>query len=375
MKETSIRFEHQPVPPGCRTAVSLHSHTFHSRESLDFIDRLAADSRLVEAIVRRAKRRYHERHGRILDFRRAWWTPPLSPHAAWELEKRQMEDSLGLRSMVSLTDQENIDAPLSLHVLQECRDVPISVEWTVPYEGTFFHLGLHNIPADTSRAYMAMLGGFTAHPDPAALSSILTHLSETPGVLVVFNHPCWDESRVGHDRHRSLAVRFLQEQKPNVHALELNGLRPVLENRLALRMAREFDKPVVSGGDRHGLEPNTVLNLTNAGSFSEFVEEVRSGFSQVLVMRHFFEPFAIRVLRTIEDVLGTHDGHQLGWRMWSDRVFYECEDGSTRSLTELMNQAGTGRVIAIAKMVDWVRRNNIRDAFRYLTRRPEQVLF
>jgi len=48
--------------------------------------------------------------------------------------------------------------------------------------------------------------------------------------------------------------------------LEINGLRPWSENRMAIDFAGECGKPVISGGDRHALEANTVLNLTNAAT-------------------------------------------------------------------------------------------------------------
>ncbi len=32
---------------------------------------------------------------------------------------------------------------------------------------------------------------------------------------------------------------------------------------------------LISGGDRHGVEPNANINLTNATSFTEFVHEIR----------------------------------------------------------------------------------------------------
>ena len=44
---------------------------------------------------------------------------------------------------------------------------------------------------------------------------------------------------------------------------------------LAMELAEEFQTTAVSGGDRHGTEPNAVLNLTNAGVFGEFAHEVR----------------------------------------------------------------------------------------------------
>ena len=375
MQKASIRLQHSGATANFRAAVSLHSHTLHSKESLDFLDRLAGDRRWLDACIGRAKRSYLRRNGRPLDFRRGWWTPPLSPHAAWALEKNQIESRLGLSALVSLTDHDDVEAPLSLHVLEECAGVPISVEWTVPYEGTFFHLGIHNLPAERARECMSLLGAFTRKPDPVVLISLLAYLSATPDLLVVFNHPCWDESRVGPGRHRELVEQFIGRHGDYIHAIEFNGLRPVSENRLAVRLAEESCKPLISGGDRHGLEPNEVLNLTNASTFSEFVSEVRAGFSLVLIMGHFFEPFALRVFRTVEDALGTHRHHGLGWHAWSDRVFYEGEDGVTRSLTQLLAERHPRAIALFARTVDWIRRNNVRGAFLYLSGRRQEAAF
>ena len=49
--------------------------------------------------------------------------------------------------MVSLTDHDDIEAPSTLHVLPEMGDVPISLEWSAPYGPSFFHIGVHNLPA------------------------------------------------------------------------------------------------------------------------------------------------------------------------------------------------------------------------------------
>lgn len=67
---------------------------------------------------------------------------------------------------------------------------------------------------------------------------------------------------------------------------EINGLRPWRENRAVIAFAEAAAKPVISGGDRHGLEPNANLNLTNAANFAEFADEVRTGWSDILIMPH-----------------------------------------------------------------------------------------
>ncbi|HTW66449.1 MAG TPA: hypothetical protein VME17_17625 [Bryobacteraceae bacterium] len=320
-----------------RTGVSLHSHTLHSRETLDFIYHAAAQAPILSAVIRQGERQYQKVHGTELDLSRGWWTPPLGPHDAWLLEKSQIE-ALDQNAFVSLTDHDDIEAPVSLQVLDECRGTPISVEWTVPFGPTFFHLGVHNLPASEAREIWREIGSYRESPDEDKLAGHLDRLSAFEQVLVVLNHPLWDEKRIGPEEHRAAVLEFLRRFGNHVHALELNGLRPWSENRAVTTLARTIGKPVISGGDRHAIEPNALVNITNAGSFDEFAEEIRAGWSNVFALRHYQEPFALRVVHNIIDVLRTYDHHANGWRLWSDRVFYLCDDGNTRSLTELFGR-------------------------------------
>ncbi len=319
-----------------RTGVSLHSHTLHSRESLDFIYQAAAQAPLLSAAIRQGERQYYKAKGTQLDLSRGWWTPPLAPHDAWVLEKSQIE-ALDQNAIVSLTDHDDIEAPVSLQVLDECRGTPISVEWTVPFGPTFFHLGVHNLPAGQAREIWREIGGYRQSPCEARLREMLGILSSIEQVLVVFNHPLWDERRIGQTQHRAAALDFLRKFGTGLHALELNGLRPWSENRDVTALGRAVRKPVISGGDRHVVEPNAVVNFTNAANFDEFAEEVRAGWSNVFVLRHYLEPYTLRVVHNMVDVLRTYEHHANGWRLWSDRVFYLCDDGRTRSLTELFS--------------------------------------
>lgn len=316
-----------------RTGVSLHSHTLHSRESLNFISAAAARMPLLAAAIRHGERRFLKVHGVPLDFNRGWWTPPLSAHQAWSLEKGQLVD-LDLNPLVSLTDHDDIEAPVSLQLLEECRTTPISVEWTVPYGATFFHLGVHNLPPACARKHFADMKAYRLAPNPACLPQILEDLSSIPEVLVVFNHPLWDESGIGRRAHQEAVDTFLVRHKQFIHAFELNGLRPWAENYDAVLLAKQHAKAVVSGGDRHGFEPNATVNLTNAGTFEEFAEDVRDGISDVLILPHYRESHASRIAHNMIDILRTQEQHVHGWKLWSDRAFYQLENGKTQSLTE-----------------------------------------
>jgi hypothetical protein len=317
-----------------RTGVSLHSHTLHSRESLDFIYRAARQASVLAAAIRRGEGQYQRRHGTQLDLSRGWWTPPLGAHDAWLLEKSQIE-ALDQNAIVTLTDHDDIEAPVSLQVLDECRGTPISVEWTVPFGPTFFHLGVHNLPAARAREIWREIGDYRESPCENKLRGLLAMLASYQQVLTVFNHPLWDEKGIGQTGHRTVVCDFLRKFGPWLHALELNGLRPWSENRDVAALAQQVGMPVISGGDRHAIEPNALVNLTNSGNFDEFAEEVRSGWSNVFVLRHYQETYALRIVHNMIDVLRTYEQHANGWRLWSDRVFYLCDDGVARSLTEL----------------------------------------
>jgi hypothetical protein len=220
-----------------RSAVSLHSHTLQSRETLSFIGRLAKRVGPIRAALVSGEAKYESIHGSPLDLSRAWWTPPAAPHEAWTLEKDHIERRFGLHALVSLTDHNDIEAPLGLRVLDECRDLPISVEWTVPYGPTFFHLGVHNLAPGSARERMCELACFTKRDGTADVAPLLESLSWAKDGLIVFNHPCWDESGIGREQHLKLAEEFARKHLHFIHALELNGLRPWTENREVFRLA------------------------------------------------------------------------------------------------------------------------------------------
>lgn len=367
-----LQWKNAPAAGRFRTGVSLHSHTLHSRESLDFIYHAASRAPLLAAAIRQGAAAYQKRHGEALDLARGWWTPPLGAHDAWLLEKSQIE-TLDRNAIVSLTDHDNIDAPLSLRVLDECRGAPISVEWTVPFGPTFFHLGVHNLPPAGAREFWAAMERYRQSAEETKLSELLTALASTPEVLIVFNHPLWDERGIGQAAHRKFAVEFLRRFGPSLHALELNGLRPWSENRGVIALARDQHKPVISGGDRHAIEPNALLNLTNAETCGEFAQEIREGSSNVLVLRHYREPYALRIFHNMVDILRSYERHANGWTRWSDRVFYLCRDGQARPLTELFGNGTPGAVNLFVRAMQFAAEPRVQRLLRGAFANPEEV--
>lgn len=310
------------------TGVSLHGHTMHSEECMSFLPRylhmVPGISRIVSG---------YERGPRPVDFTRAYWTPPLSPVSALRLERQQIEN-MDLRALVSLTDHDTVEGGMALQVTADAREVPVSVEWTVPYERSFFHLGIHNLPPASARGWMLVLAAFTAAPDERHLPGILRQLAAIPDLLIVLNHPFWLEEGVGQADHDLALARLLGECIDGLHAFELNGTRRWKENKKVIELARMHARPLISGGDRHACEPAACINLSNAGSFSEFVAEVRQGQSVPYFMPHYREPMTLRILETAWDILRPYPGYP-GRELWTDRIFYRGQDGTARPLSEV----------------------------------------
>jgi hypothetical protein len=342
MSQSSISYlwREPEAAKGFATGVSLHSHTNQSKETLDFITELSKDWGVLQPVMRWAERRSLRLTGIPADYARAYWTPPLTPSLAFDLERRQIEDTLELPGLVSITDHDDINAPMLLRSVPSSRHIPVSVEWTVPFGETAFHLGIHNLPSATGADWMERLAAFTALPvetrAPRLLTEMLSELDEISGVLIVFNHPLWDLYRVGKDRHDVLVNEFLAVNGQFVHALELNGLRDWKENREAATLAGKWNQLVISGGDRHGVEPNANINLTHASSFTEFVHEVRrERQSHVLFMPQYAEPWKHRILQSTLDAIRDYPHFPEGSRLWDERVYHPDANGMIQPMTRL----------------------------------------
>lgn len=330
----------EPNAPECyRTAVSLHGHTNHSKEGLYFIPEFAARHWPLRAAVASQEKRAWELSSIRVDFSKAYWTPPLRPLTAFRLERDQIEKELGLKSMVSLSDHDNIEAAMLLRVLPEAQGIPVSVEWSVPFRDTILHLGVHNLPSAKAESIMADFAGYTARPNEDRLPELFTGLHDDSGILVVLNHPMWDLAGIGTERHAHTVSGFLADLGMYIHAFELGGLRSWEENQAVLELAEGWNQIVIAGGDRHGCEPSAVLNLTTAESFTEFVEEVRTQRrSHVLFMLQYAEPHRMRLMQSLLDVVREYPDLPEGSQRWDERTFHPDSAGIMRPLSSLWDK-------------------------------------
>lgn len=332
MAHTRIGHDLTATVRGHRAGVSLHSHTHHSREQLGSLPDWLATVPLLGALTRRELNRQERRRGFRLNFSQAYWCPPLPPLGVIASEERQIADRLNLEAFVSITDHDNIDAALGLAAMGQGARYPMSVEWTVPYRGQVFHLGVHNLPSSAAVEFAGRFRGYTAAPSDGRLTTILADVTSLASVLVVLNHPLWN-AHINATAERAVLTSFVRRCRPFLHATELNGYRSHAENKAALAFGRAWDLPVVAGGDRHGRAPNAMVNVTGASSFEEFVSDVRvCGRSEVLIMPEYRDHPAARVVEVIADVLRDHAHLDPGQRRWLQRVFVIDTDGQHRPL-------------------------------------------
>jgi len=295
------------------------------------------------------------------------------------METRQVENQLCLKAVVSITDHDNLDAPMSLRVLEGSVDTPLSLEWTVPYQNTFFHLGVHNLPADEAHSLFAAMRNYTAAPSSEGLDDVLAELDQHREVLIVLNHALWDETGVGKDRHRQCLDAFLGRFSERIHALEWNGFRSRRENLAVAALASSRGIPLAAGGDSHGRRPSTVINLSEADCLSEFVLDIRRRRQPAIaIMPEHREHRTLRILEAVCEVLREDPSHGLGWKRWGDRVFYRNDAGATVPLSSYWRESAVPFIIrtfvGLMFLVDaGLGHSQLRQAMRLALARSEEA--
>jgi len=129
-------------------------------------------------------------------------------------------------------------------------------------------------------------------------------------------------------------------------------------------MGRELNLPVVAGGDRHGLEPNAVVNLSRAETLAGFIHEVRyQRRSDVVFMPQYRQPQLLRIVHVVTDVLRDYPDNFEGRRNWPDRVFYrDPETGTALPFARVCSGRGTQMI------------RHLLTALRIVDRRPPSVI-
>jgi hypothetical protein len=96
----SYLWNNNSAAKGFASGVSLHSHTNRSKETLDFIVKLAHEYRCFSGIMAREEQRCRKNHRLQINYAKSYWTPPLTPRLAFDLESRQIAETLQLQPLV-----------------------------------------------------------------------------------------------------------------------------------------------------------------------------------------------------------------------------------------------------------------------------------
>lgn len=140
-----------------------------------------------------------------------------------------------------------------------------------------------------------------------------------------------------------------------------------------LDLARQWSRPLISGGDRHACDPAACLNLTNASTFAEFGAEIRAGYSSVVFMPQYREPMPVRLLEAIWDILRPYPEYA-GRERWTDRVFYRGEDGVARPLSAIWGDRMPWLIRPATGLIQFAAMPGMRFTLRYLLARQGEVM-
>jgi hypothetical protein len=269
-----------------RALVSLHNHSRYSFDDLTSLNGVMSlwFMRPFQTILQRA---FGLEGVPDLNYAELLYNPPFAPADVLRVESEAARH-LGFDNIqLAITDHDEVAGSVEL---RQCRPsdgdgIALGEELSFRFRRRLFHLGITGLPekgiAETHRALQS-----AARQD--RLDDLFETLSAT-GCLVVLNHPLisW-----GHGRESEMLVReLLKRYGWAIHALEYNGMRRREENDRVLELARQLGKPVVGGGDSHLLLASSTLCASpGAGSFAEFIEEVKSGLGMPLIKSDYFAP-------------------------------------------------------------------------------------
>lgn len=360
-----------------KTGVSLHCHTQYSKEMLDFIPHYAEKLPVISYFWKKEQKRFLEDKDHKIDFKDAFWQPPMSENQVFDIESSQI-NNMELDAVVSITDHDSIKANLKLNESRPTNVAPISLEWTVPYSFGFFHVGVHNLPKDRAEEITKTLLDYTFSDSPKTkeqLDELFAMLAEIKDLLIVLNHPLWDIELAGKVKHRELLDAFLIDHGKWIHAFEINGFRSWSENKGVVELAETLGIPLVTGGDRHGCQPNTVINLTNAATFSEFAEEVRIGKkTDVLIMPEYKAPLHSRQMQSFSEILKYYPENPSGAQRWFERVHYNLMDGKgVRPVSDHMTRGGPPWLRSAIWFLGFIGQPRLRPLFKMFVKKQDKV--
>ncbi len=324
-------------------AVSLHNHSCHS------VEKLAALNLVVKmGFMRPLSGVLQSSFGlggiSDLNYAEITYNPPYTPEDVYQMESaaaaRWGFDGVHL----AITDHDEFAGNLAL--MRGRTDlngrIAIAEELSLWYQGHLFHLGLSGLPETEidqthSRIQSAARGG--------RYDELFETLAAS-GCLVVLNHPlvAW-----GPGSETIPFTDLLTRYGWAIHALEINGMRRREENDRVLELARQWRKPVVGGGDSHLLVASSIVSLSQAATFKDFIAEVKDGRAVPFITPDYFAPLKwklfLRVLFFMSRYrqIASYKGQPVAAMLERRRVLLDPVGAASRAFLALVQGLGLSR--------------------------------
>jgi hypothetical protein len=324
-------------------AVSLHNHSCHSVEKLAALNQVVkmALMRPLSAVL---KRSFGLGGVSDLNYAEITYNPPYTPEDVYEIESAGAA-RWGFNGVhLAITDHDEFAGNVALMRGRPDLNgrIAISEELSLWYRGHLFHLGLCGLPENEIDETHIRI-------QSAARGGRYDELFETlaaSGCLVVLNHPlvAW-----GPGSETIPFTDLLTRYGWAIHALEVNGMRRREENDRVLELARQWRKPVVGGGDSHLLVASSIVSLSRAATFNDFIAEVKDGHAVPFVTPDYFAPLKwklfLRVLFFMSRYrqIASYKGQPVAAMLERRRVLLDPVGSASRAFLALVSGLGLSR--------------------------------
>jgi predicted metal-dependent phosphoesterase TrpH len=324
-------------------AVSLHNHSCHS------VERLAALNHVVKKNFMRPLSGIVQRSFGLggvsnLNYGEITFNPPYSPEDVYQMEAAAAA-KWGFDGVhLAITDHDGFAGNVALRRARPELNgrTAVSEELSLWFQGHLFHLGVSHMPESGADERHAQI-------QAAARGARYDELFETlaaSGCLVILNHPlvAWKPGAP------AIPVEeLLSRYGWAIHALEVNGMRTREENDGVLQLARRWRKPVVGGGDSHLLVPSSVISVSRAATFKDFVAEVKDGHAVPFVTPEYFAPLnwklTLRVLFFISRYrqIASYQGQPVADMLQQRKVLLDPVGAASRMFLGAVSAMGLAR--------------------------------
>jgi predicted metal-dependent phosphoesterase TrpH len=324
-------------------AVSLHNHSCHS------VEKLAALNHVIKKTFMRPLSGILQSSFGLgdvpnLNYADVTFNPPYTPEDVYQMEAAAAANWGFDGVHLAITDHDEFAGSLAL--LRSRPDlngrIAISEELSLWFDGHLFHLGVCHLPESAAEETHAQIQAAARGKRYDELFEILA----ASNCLVVLNHPlvAWAPGA------RAIpATELLSRYGWAIHALEVNGMRTREENDRVLELAREWRKPVIGGGDSHLLVASSILSLSQAATFQDFIVEVKDGHAVPFVTPDYFAPLQwklfLRVLFFISRYrqIASYKGQPVAAMLDHRKVLLDPVGAASRMFLNLVCALGLAR--------------------------------